>query len=151
MLVDRHVECFICHRPLIMRAVGSFPFSDQQCEECGLLVAIIDGSFPVVERLMMRSSWEFRNGDWTLPIVLDAMACETLVAILHRKWTFLPLKADHDVSQPEEDNWESSFRDLKSMKEKINSASKLMSGLALNSYVLKKFGKKSRYEKSFRS
>jgi hypothetical protein len=120
MRIDRPVECFICHRPLIMRAVGSLPFADQQCEECGLLVAIIDGSFPVVERLMIRSSNEFKDGDWTLPIVLDAMACETLVAILHRKWTFLPSKLPHELSADDEKQWEQSFRRLMAMKHKID-------------------------------
>jgi hypothetical protein len=148
MLIDRSVECLICHRPLTLKAVGSSPFADTMCDECGLVMAIVDGSFPVVERLLARSTKEFKGGDWTLPIVLDAMACEALIAILHRKWTFLPSKLDHEISPAQEEEWESSYRDLKGVKDKINSTSKLMSGLTLNAYVLKKFGTHSRHEKT---
>jgi hypothetical protein len=105
MLTKYQTDCVICHSPLIFKALGADSFADATCEECGLIGSMIDGPFPLVERLVIRANAELSAGDWTIPIILFAMTCESLVATLHHKWTFLSSKLPHEITPQDEEDW----------------------------------------------
>lgn len=103
--------CVICGTQLRISYKGTEPVPSFQCE-CGCMLHHIDGHFPVVDRLLARSEHELAAGDWTIPILLDAIAGESLVASLHKKWTLVPKGIPSEITPEDEEDWDEAFRSL---------------------------------------
>jgi hypothetical protein len=148
MRTDFRTRCLLCKKPLKLEARGAAPFQQTNCEECRSTVSLVDGPFPLVERLVMRADAEFSEGDWTVPIILLAIAVESLIATVHRKWTFLPAKLPDEETPHDGAEWEGRFRAMKTVKDRINSVSLLMTDKTLNNYLHAKYRTASRYSKT---
>ena len=71
-----------CGGDYIFEATGSSHFSDAICEKCGSSALMLDPlsvSIPA-ERLLVRSEQELSRGDYTLAILLAAIAVETFLS-----------------------------------------------------------------------
>ena len=138
MLNENTIRCIVCGTQLSVGYAGSQKVPDTRCEECGTVVYHVDGSFPVVNRLLNRAERELADGDWTIPIILDAIACESLIEALHRKWTLLPKGIPSEMTSEDEEAWEKKFRELDSVGARISKTSKLLVGCSLDTYVKRK-------------
>jgi DNA-directed RNA polymerase subunit RPC12/RpoP len=130
------ITCVACGKQQSVGYVGSQKVPDLRCQECGVIVFIhVDGSFPVVDRLLQRSATELADCDWTIPIILDAIACESLIETLHKKWTLLPKGIPSEITSEDELSWEKEFRELDSVGAKISKTSTLMVSCSLDAYL----------------
>jgi hypothetical protein len=74
-----------CGQEIILVAMGSELFEGTDCPQCHSRLEIIDNGF-VSLRVFNRSWLELQSGDFTLSIILGAMAMECEMARLYVKW-----------------------------------------------------------------
>jgi hypothetical protein len=130
--------CAVCGTQLSISYKGTEPVPSAQCEECGTILHHIDGDFPVVDRLLTRSRRELKAGDWTIPIILDAIACESLIASLNKKWTLIHKGVPSEITQADEQAWDQDFRGIRTVAERLNASSRLMVSSAFDEYIHRK-------------
>jgi hypothetical protein len=88
-----------------------FP-NDVQCPKCHSAIWLVEPLGNVVGMAILgRASAEHHNGDWTLAIVLGAMAVECDLAYLFMKWNRIELLSTRDLAEGDEDAWEKQWRD----------------------------------------
>jgi hypothetical protein len=77
-----------------------FP-KDAQCPKCYLTIWLVEPVGNVVGMAILgRAAAEFQNGDWTLAIVLGAMAVECDLAYLFMKWNRVDQKPKKEMLMP---------------------------------------------------
>jgi hypothetical protein len=135
MLSIHPIHCDACGKEHQFTSTGSEQFEQMQCAHCGAVLVFVDGAFPVIERLMMRSAFEFGKGDWTVTVILTAIACESLMSFLNKKWTLSLGRIPGEITVKDEEAWEEKFKDLVTIRRKLNATSRLMVGCALDEYV----------------
>jgi hypothetical protein len=142
--------CAVCGTQLSISYKGTEAVPSIQCDECGTLLHHVDGDFPVVDRLLARSKRELEAGDWTIPIVLDAIACESLIASLNKKWTLLPKGIPGEITRTDEEVWDQEFRGLRTVAERLNDSSRLMVCRPFDEYVQKKLKANAVFRNNFK-
>src|SRR5215472_10851513 len=71
---------------------GNHSPKDAQCPKCRTTIGLVDPLGNLVRMAIMnRANAEFQDGDWTITIVLSAMAVECEMAYLFMKWNRVEL------------------------------------------------------------
>jgi hypothetical protein len=141
--------CATCGTQLSISYKGTEAVPSIQCNECGTMLHHIDGHFPVVDRLLARSNHELVDGDWTIPIVLDAIACESLIASLNKKWTQVPKSVPSEITEKDNEKWVEGFRSMRSVGERLNKTSRMMVNRPFHEYVQRKRKANPVFRKTF--
>lgn len=133
------VSCPRCGNPITVEAVGAQELPDAKCTACGAVLYSADSS-TVSMRVLHRAQQEVESGDFTLSIVLSAMAVECEIARLFFKWKRMDLdmadtSRDVRVTEEQEQEWENEFRRWYAVKQKLDNFSKLMTGIDFDAFV----------------
>ena len=137
----------ICHcgETFSVNVTGTqFP-KDVKCPKCYSTIWLVDPLGNVVGMAILgRSYSEVKGGDWTMAIVLGAMAVECDMAYLFIKWNRVELMATRMPNDADEEGWERKWRDeVRGVSARLDKVSSLLSGkpfdlfLSQNSALLK--------------
>ena len=127
-----------CGSTAEVETFGESPFPGAICKSCGLSIYPLDSinyASPVTERLLLRIRAELEAGDYSLVILLSAVAVESEVAYTFFKWKGLELRLDDkEVLAIDEEKWEKELRN-KGIADKLDYLSNFLVRLAFNEYV----------------
>jgi hypothetical protein len=91
--------------------------------------------------IMGRATSELRNGDWTLAILLAAIAVECDLAYLFMKWKRIDLMPTRMPNKADEDSWQKEWQDkARSLQAKLDTVSKLLTGQSFDSFASQNAG-----------
>jgi hypothetical protein len=83
--------------------------------------------------ILSRAATELlKNGDWTLAIVLSAMAIECDLAFLFMKWKRIDKDLPTDADQ---EGWENEWRDIRGIAAQLEAISVLLTGKSFDVFV----------------
>lgn len=133
------VPCPQCGNPITVKAVGAQKLPDAKCTRCGAVLYSADSS-TVSMRVLHRAQQEIDNGDFTLSIILSAMAVECEIATLFFKWKRVDFhmadtSRDVRVTEEQEQEWENEFRRWYAVTQKLDNFSKLMTRIDFDAFV----------------
>lgn len=142
MLSSFTVRCQ-CGELLSFTASGTDLPKDGCCPKCDRSTFFVQPLGNVVgTRLLSRAASELDKGDFTLTIVLSAMAVECEMQRLFIKWKgmdWMRSKATGNLpTSAEEDVWEEKWRQLFRINKKLDRLSKLLTGTDFDSLISKK-------------
>jgi hypothetical protein len=112
---------------------SKFPRSAQcpKCESSIWLVAPL-GNLVAMAILSRAATELLKNGDWTLTIVLSAMAIECDLAFLFMKWKRIDKDLPTDADQ---EGWENKWRDIRGIAAQLEAVSVLLTGKSFEAFV----------------
>jgi hypothetical protein len=118
-----------------METSGTQMPEDRQCPKCHTALWFIRplGNF-VTARILSRTSSELESGDFTLVILLSAMAIECEMSRLFIKWKGIDLMRTTSAGMPnqkDEEKWEEEWRKLSRVGKRLDEMSKLLTGRTL--------------------
>jgi hypothetical protein len=92
-------------------------------------------------QLIISRSWtELKNGDWTLTIVLGAMAVECEMARLYLKWNEVDLLSTRSANDADREEWEERWRKFFAIGTKLDKVSELLTGQPFDSFLSQNSG-----------
>ena len=88
MLFPLQVPCPACRFVSTATTNATQKYPRHACPQCGVSIAIMDSlTFSLIaDRLLIRADSEIDKSDYTLAIILSAMAVETAVTQVFMKW-----------------------------------------------------------------
>src|SRR5690348_14786537 len=90
-----------------------FPESTR-CASCGSTIFLSAPLGDVVGMTILGRAWtELKDGDWTLAILLSAMAVECDLAYLFMKWNEVDLLLTRTPDDADRENWEEQWRTVR--------------------------------------
>jgi len=98
-----------CGHEIVLEAVGTNSFRDTSCPKCQSAIWIVDNGF-VSTRVFNKSLEELNSGDFTLSIILSAMAVECELARVFVKWKEIDLGLPSEVTQGDRAAWDVQLR-----------------------------------------
>lgn len=135
MKIPLHLECSQCHHPAIVKLHLDSTSFDWTCDNCGQYHPSFFGLEVTVGFLLLeRSRYELVDEqDFSMSIVLSAMALDAELSRLFRKWTTIEeLRANRDL---DEEKCETLLRRFKTSKEKITEVSELLYPGGIEAFV----------------
>jgi len=134
-----------CGEPLKADATGTALPEDAHCPKCGRAQWFVPPLGNVVGLLVLgRAHSELTNGDFTLTIILSAMAVECEMSRLFIKWKGLDqMRANQTGTMPtqaEEDVWVDEWRSFSRIKRRLDELSKLLTGQDFNELISQNSG-----------
>jgi hypothetical protein len=128
-----------CGEAFPLNAIGTqFP-KDAQCPKCRLAIWLVEPLGNVVGMTILgRAATELKNGDWTLAIVLGAMAIECELVYLFMKWRRIDLMSARMPTDTDQEEWEQQWRDdVRTIAARLDKVSRLLTGQAFDSFLSK--------------
>ena len=113
-----------------------FP-KDAHCPKCHSQIWLVEPLGNVVGMAILgRAATEFKNGDWTLAIVLGAMAVECDMAYLFMKWNRIDLMSTKMPTDADAEAWEKQWRDeVRTVAARLDKVSALLTGHTFDSFL----------------
>jgi hypothetical protein len=107
------------------------------CPECHSSIWLVEPLGNVVGMAILgRAATELQSGDWTLSIVLAAMAIECDMAYLFMKWRGIDLMDKRMPGDADRDAWEKQWReDVRSVAARLDKVSELLAGQPFDSFL----------------
>ena len=151
MLFPLHIPCRGCGAtdPVDIRLDEESP--QWKCPKCGELNgAIFDLDFTIGYRLLARSHYEHTaRKDFSLAIVLSAMAFDCELARLFHKWK--GIETLRKGSNPDPKAIEKEYRDIRSVRAKIKSVGRLLYSEGIDAFACSTPNVKTMIEGNFKS
>jgi hypothetical protein len=82
------LPCPKCGKRLTVETKGDEPYPDPHCE-CGAAIWLVQSDMRISRRALCRAEAELLGKDFSLAIILSAMAVECELAFLYSKWKML--------------------------------------------------------------
>jgi hypothetical protein len=112
-----------------------FP-EDAECPKCHSIIGLVPPLGNVVGMAILgRAASEFQTEDWTMAIVLGAIAVECDMAYLFMKWNRVELLATRDPNEADEEAWEQNWRKLSTISRRLDEVSRLLSGKPFDLFI----------------
>jgi len=129
------VTC-LCGHQMTLQASGTQDIKDTQCTECGMPLWFVNplGNF-VGMRILSRARVELTNADFTLVIVLSAMAVECELARLFMKWSEVDLMDTRMPTPADKDKWAEQWRKWNAIGVRLDKVSTLLTGEDFDSFL----------------
>lgn len=120
-----------------VETTGTEDPKDFQCPSCGAPFWFVQplGNF-VGSRIWGRASGELQNKDFTLAIVLSAIAVECELARLYIKWRHVDVLDTRAPTQADRDEWSAQWNKWTRIATRFKKASELMVGKDFDSFLL---------------
>jgi hypothetical protein len=132
------VTCPSCKKCLVVEAEGSKPYPNPRCE-CGATIYLLQSDMRVSRRVFCRAEVELSDEDFSLAIILSAMAVECELAFLFSKWKQLEARLlPNEVTQAHTNLWGQEFRKLKGVSGKLDAATLLMTGETFDAFLMRR-------------
>ena len=126
----------LCGETFNVDVIGTQIPKSVSCPKCGASIGLVEPLGNVVGMMILgRAEKELKNSDWTLSIVLAAMALECDMAFLYMKWNKIDLMEERMPTGADEVGWEHEWRQQASINNRLNTVSKLLTGKSFNSFV----------------
>jgi hypothetical protein len=90
--------------------------------------------------ILGRAWTELKDGDWTLAILLSAMAVECDLAYLFMKWNKEDLLLTRTPDDADREKWEEQWRKAFAITAKLDKVSALVAGLPFDSFLAQNSG-----------
>jgi hypothetical protein len=120
-----------------VETTGTQDPKDFQCPSCGAPFWFVPPLGNVVgTRIWGRASAELQNSDFTLAIVLSAIAVECELARLYFKWRHVDVLDTRTPTQADRDAWSEQWNKWTRIAVRFNKASELMVGKKFDSFLL---------------
>lgn len=125
-----------CGHQMTLEASGTQDPKDKQCSKCGAAFWFVRplGNF-VGARIFSRAWAELENEDFTLVIVLSAMAVECELARLFIKWNEVDLMDERIATPADRDAWAEQWRKWNQISVRLDKASTLLVGEDFDSFL----------------
>ncbi len=94
---------------MVLETVGTDSFKDTSCPKCHSAIWIVDNGF-VSTRIFNRSLKELNSSDFTLSIILSAMAVECELARVFVKWKEIELGLPLEITRADRASWDVQLR-----------------------------------------
>ena len=126
-----------CDETFPLNAIGTQVPKDAQCPKCHSAIWLVEPLGNVVGMTILgRAATELKNGDWTLAIVLGAMAIECELVYLFMKWKRIDLMSARMPTDTDEEEWEKQWRDdVRTIAAPLDKVSRLLTGQAFDSFL----------------
>ena len=128
-----------CGQLITVQSTGTKAFKDTQCHSCKAPVWFVAPLGNEVGLRIMNRAWnELQQEDFTLTIVLSAMAVECELAYFYIKWKAFDFALAnnthfHDPAKKEE--YAEEWRSLRNISRRFDETSKLLTGKNLDSFL----------------
>jgi len=107
-----------------------------QCPRCDTTIWLVEPLGNVVGMAILgRAATEMKSGDWTLAIVLAAMAVECELVYLFMKWNRIDLMLVRNPTDADEEGWEKQWRDVRTIASRFDKVSGLLAGQPFDSFL----------------
>jgi hypothetical protein len=126
-----------CGETFLVHVAGTqFPKS-AQCPICDTAIWLVAPLGNVVGMAILgRAATEMKNGDWTLAIVLAAMAVECDLVYLFMKWNRIDLMLVRNPTDADDEEWEKQWRDdVRTIAARFDKVSGLLTGQPFDSFL----------------
>src|SRR5258708_13653937 len=101
-----------CGETFLVHVTGTQVPKSGQCPGCDTTISLVEPLGNVVGMAILgRAVTEMKNGDWTLAIVLAAMAVECELVYLFMKWNRIDLMLVRNPTDADDEGWEKQWRD----------------------------------------
>jgi hypothetical protein len=125
-----------CGQTITLEATGTRVPKEDQCPQCHAVLWFVEPLGNFAGQLILSRSWtELKNRDWTLAIVLGAMAVECEMARLYLKWNEIDLITTRTVTDTDQEAWEDCWRKFYAVGVKLDKVSDLLTGLPFDSFL----------------
>src|SRR3954468_19982119 len=113
-----------CGQTITLKATGTRVPKEDQCPQCHAVLWFVQPPGNFAGQLILNRSWtELKNGDWTLAIVLGAMAVECEMARLYLKWNEIDLMPTSTATDADQEEWEDRWRKFYAIGVKLDKVS----------------------------
>lgn len=123
-----------CGQELTLETTGTAPFPDKYCPNCGSVICAVDDRL-VSTRIFNKSWMELHSGDFTMAIVLSAMAVECELARVFVKWKAIDLGTPGSAPQKDKDSWDKELRGWIKIGARLDGVCKFLTGHDFDSFV----------------
>lgn len=125
-----------CGYELTFETTGTDKFPDTSCPKCHSPIWIIDNGV-VSTRVFNKAFEQLKAGDYTLAIILSAMAVECDLARLYVKWKEIDLipAGVMTPSQTEKDSWEETLRSWMGIAVRLDKVCEFLTKEVLDSFI----------------
>jgi hypothetical protein len=123
-----------CGYVITLDTIGTQRFKHPNCPECGIGIYLVDDSV-VGTRVFNRSRKELESGDFTLAIILTAMAIECELARLFMHWKEVELMSERTATQNDSNEWEAEFRGWGSILARLDKVCHFVTNQDFDSFV----------------
>lgn len=125
-----------CGAPIKLEVSGTDDPKDVQCPKCHAAIWFVKplGDF-VGQRVLSRAFVELKAGDFTLVIVLSAMAVECELARLFIKWNEVDALNVAAATPEQRETWAEQWRKWNSISVRLEKASELLCNSDFNAFV----------------
>jgi hypothetical protein len=97
------------------------------CPKCHSTIWLVEPLGNIVGMaILARAATELKNGDWTLAIVLGAMAVECELVYLFMKWKRIDLMSTEMLNDADEEEWEKQWHDVRTIAARLDKVSGLL-------------------------
>ena len=123
------VTCHCCEETFSVNVTGTQYPEDALCPKCHATIWLVQPLGNLVgTAIRWRADSEFQAGDWTIAIVLSAMAVECDMAFLFMKWNRVELMVSREPNAADEEEWETKWRDTRAVGARLEKLSSVLSG-----------------------
>ena len=130
------VPCPECEENFLVHVNGEDVPDYARCPACEASIYLIAPLGNVVGMAILgRASTEFNGEDWTLTIVLSAMAVECQLAWLFTKWNRIMLTLQRNPTDADEDSWENEWRDIRAIAKRVEKVSNLLTQKPFDEFI----------------
>jgi hypothetical protein len=131
------VTCACCETFLVEVTGNQLP-KDAHCPKCKATIWLVEPLGNVVGMaILSRAATEMKSGDWTLTIVLSAMAVECQLAYLFMKWNRIDLTLVRNPTDADEEEWEEQWRnDVRTVAARFDKVSVLLTARSFDSFLV---------------
>ena len=126
-----------CGETFLVHVAGTqFPKS-AQCPICDTAIWLVEPLGNVMGMAILgRAATEMKNGDWTLAIVLAAMAVECELVYRFMKWNRIDLMLVRNRTDADDEEWEKQWRDdVRTIAARFDKVSGLLTGQPFDSFL----------------
>lgn len=115
---------------------GDLPTS-AQCPKCKSTIWLVEPLGNVVGMaILSRATTELKSGDWTLAIVLAAMAVECELVYLFMKWNRIDLMSVKNPTDADDEAWEKQWRDdVRTIAARFDKVSVQLTGQSFDTFL----------------
>jgi hypothetical protein len=130
-----------CGQTVVVEAVGTRVAQEDLCPNCHAVLWFVEPLGNFAGQLIISRAWnELKNGDWTLTIVLGAMAVECEMARLYLKWNEIDLLNTRPANDADREEWEERWRKFSAVGTKLDKVSELLTGQPFDSFLSQNSG-----------
>jgi hypothetical protein len=131
------VPCGGCGKTFSVRVTGTELPKTAQCPKCEMTTWLVAPLGNVVGMaIQSRAATELNSGDWTLAIVLAAMAVECELVYLFMKWNRIDLMLVRNPSDADDEGWEKQWReDVRTVAARFDRVSGLLTGQSFDTFL----------------